>query len=134
MNNCMKYKNFSLPHFLPISRISFLVQLQNKNTWCIERLSPPIKNVPILSWLASSPPPPHVMTLKSPPNLNAPSGPINITTMIRQHTKFPPGRPTHRAIHCPTANFGQPSTCSITNPMLVTAFDTYLTPRSPGAW
>ena len=72
-------------------------------------------------------PPPHVMTLKSPPNLNAPSGPINITTMIRQHTKFPPGRPTHRAIHCPTANFGQPSTCSITNPMLVTAFDTYLT-------
>ena len=39
----------------------------------------------IILWLA-----PHMMTLKFPPNLYALPGPINMTTMIRQHTKFPP--------------------------------------------
>ena len=58
-----------------------------------------------------------------------------MTTMIRQHTKFrlllvPPGKPDHQAIHCPTANFGPLSRGSITNPMFITVFDAYLTPRS----
>ena len=62
-----------------------------------------------------------------------------MTIMIRQHTKFPPtvsspGQTITRLfIHCPTANFGPLSKDSITNPMLITAFDAYLTPRSPGA-
>ena len=80
-----------------------------------------------------------MMTLKYSPNLYALTGPINMTTMIRQHTKFPlllvlPGKPDHQAIHCPTANFGPLSRGNVTNPMLITAFDTYVTPRSPGAW
>ena len=65
--------------------------------------------------------------------------PINMTTMIRQNTKFPllldpPDRPDHKAIHCPTVNFGPISSDSVTNSILITGFDTYLTPMSPGAW
>ena len=48
-------------------------------------VSSPHKNGHISLWLA-----PHMMTLKSPRNLYALPGPINMTTMIRQHTKFPP--------------------------------------------
>ena len=49
--------------------------------------------------------------------------------MIRQHTKFSllldlPGKPDHQAIHCPIANFGPLSSGSVTNPMLITVFDT----------
>ena len=47
---------------------------------------------------------------------------------------FPLGKPSHQAIHYPTANFGPLSTGSITNSMLITAFDTNLTLRSLGAW
>ena len=46
----------------------------------------------------------------------------------------PLGKPDQQAIHSPTANFGPLSTGSVTNPMLITVFDTYLTLRSPGAW
>ena len=38
----------------------------------------------------------------------------------------PPDKPDHQAIHCPTANFGPLSRGSITNPILITVFDTYL--------
>ena len=80
-----------------------------------------------------------MMTLKSTPDLYAPLSSINKATMKRQYTVFPlllfrPGNPAHQAIHCPTANFGPLLTGSITNPMLITAFGTYLTPGSPGAW
>ena len=56
-----------------------------------------------------------------------------MTIMIRQNTKFPllldcPDRPDYQATHCPTANFGPLSSGSITNPILITVFDTYLTP------
>ena len=59
--------------------------------------------------------------------------------MIRQHKNFsllldPPGKPDHQSIHCPTANFGPLSRSSISNPILITVSDTYLTQRSPGAW
>ena len=47
----------------------------------------------------------------------------------------PPGKPDHQAIaNCSKANFGPLSSGSITNPMLITVFDTYLTLTSPGAW
>ena len=62
-----------------------------------------------------------------------------MTTMIGPNTKFPPtarspGKSDHQAIHCPTANVGPPSRGSVTNPILTPVFDTYLTPKSPGAW
>ena len=54
-----------------------------------------------------------------------------MTTMIRQHTKFPTSaaKPVHQATHCPTTNFEPLLRGSVTNPMLITAFDTYSTPR-----
>ena len=62
-----------------------------------------------------------------------------MAAMIRQYTKFllllvPPGKPVHQAIDYPTANFRPLSRDSVPNPMLITAFDTYLIPRSLGAW
>ena len=88
-----------------------------------------------LLWLG-----PHMTTLKSPPNLNVPPSPLNMTTMMRQHTKFPslllvcPGKPVHQAIHYPTANFGPLLRGSVANPILITSFDTYMSARSLGAW
>ena len=78
-----------------------------------------------------------MMALK-PLNLYAPQRPINMTTMIKQHTKFPPTASSprqtfHQAIHCPTANSGPLSKDSVTNLMLIIAFDAYLTPRSSRA-
>ena len=63
----------------------------------------------------------------------------NMTTMIRQYTKFPlllvsPGKPVYQPIHYPIANFRPLSRGSVPNPMLITAFNTYLSPRSMGAW
>ena len=43
----------------------------------------------------------------------------------------PPGKPDHRAIYCPMANFGPLSKGSVTNPMLMTVFDPKVT-RSLG--
>ena len=43
------------------------------------------------------------------------------------------GKPNHQAIHCSTANFGPLSRGSVTNPILITVFETYLTSRSPGS-
>ena len=45
-----------------------------------------------------------------------------------------PGKPDQQAVHFPTANFGPLSRDSFTYPVLITVFDTYLTPRSPVAW
>ena len=103
----------------------------------------PHKNGPIPLWLA-----PHLITSKSPSaNLYALPSPINMTTMIRQNTKCyiqntkykvlvlntllldPPGKPNHQHIHCPTANFELLSRGSITNPILITVGDTYLTSK-----
>ena len=62
-----------------------------------------------------------------------------MTTMIRQNIMLPllldpPGKPDHQAIYCPTANFGPLSRGSVTIPILITVFDTYLTPTSPAPW
>ena len=46
----------------------------------------------------------------------------------------PPGKPVHQANHYPTANFRPLLRGSVPNPILITAFDTYLSPRSLGAW
>ena len=64
---------------------------------------------------------------------------MNMATMIGKNTKFPPGarsppgKPDHQAIHFPTDYFG-PLLRDIINPILITAFDTYLIPRSPTTW
>ena len=77
-----------------------------------------------------------MMILNPLPNLYSPPSPLNMTTMMRQHTNFPlvlvpQNKPVHQAIHYPTANFGPLSKGSVTNPMLITAFDTHLTAISP---
>ena len=74
---------------------------------------------------------------------NSPPISMNMTTMEKdntQHTtnKFPLrldplGKPDHQALQCPTANFGPLLKGSVTNQMLITVFDIYLTPKSPGA-
>ena len=89
-----------------------------------------IGSIPL--WLA-----PRMMTLKSLPNLNALPGPINITTMIRKHTRFPPTASSLRQTLSPGcslshSNFGPLSRDSVTNLMLITVFDAFLTPRSLG--
>ena len=94
------------------------------------------KNGPIPFWSPLPPLPPNNYS-KISLYLYALTGTINMTTMISQHTKFPltlvpPGKPNHQAIYCPTANFGRLSRGKITNPILITAFDAYLIPRSPG--
>ena len=61
--------------------------------------------------------------------------------MIRQNIKFPLLLDpldktrvfTYQATHFPTANVGPLLRGSITIPILITVFGTYLTPRSPGA-
>ena len=73
-----------------------------------------------------------MITSKSPPNLYALQSPMNMTTMITQHTNFPPldppGKPDHQVTDS-TANFGPLSKGNITKSMLVPVFDTYLTPQ-----
>ena len=44
----------------------------------------------------------------------------------------PPGKPDQEAIHSPTTNFGPLLRGSVTDPMLITVFDSSLTPRSSG--
>ena len=92
--------------------------------------------VPSLSGL---PPPSHMITWKySRTYLYALSSPINMTYMIRQHTVFSPTARSSRqtwsaGYSLSTANFWLLSRSSITNRMLITVFDTYLNPSSPGA-
>ena len=98
--------------------------------WCFQGSTAPIKTGPNTLRLD-----PHMMTLKSSPNnLCAPLSPINITTMIRQHAKFPPctSKPVHEAIHYPTANFGPLLRGSVNNQApgdLGVMFDTNMTPK-----
>ena len=61
-----------------------------------------------------------------------------MTAMKRQHKNsppllIPPGKPDLDGIPYPTSYFGPLSNCSVTKPMLITAFDAYLTPRLRGA-
>ena len=53
------------------------------------------------------------------------------TYKISPYCQFP--QPDHQAIHCPVTNFGPLVRGSVTNLILITAFDAYLTPRSLGA-
>ena len=73
--------------------------------------------------------------------LNALPSPINMTTTIR-HASFPllldpTGKPNNQVIHSPTANFGPLSRGSVINFYVNHCdnhFNTYLTPKLPGAW
>ena len=62
----------------------------------------------------------------------------NMTTIIRQNTKFHPNARSPRQTWSPgyslPDNFGPLSRGSVTNPILITVFDTHLTLRSLGAW
>ena len=58
--------------------------------------------------------------------------------MIRQYKSSPLllvalSKPVHQVIHYHTANFRPLSRGSVSNPMLITVFDTYLSSRSLGA-
>ena len=46
----------------------------------------------------------------------------------------PKGKPVHQVFNCPTVISGPLSSGSVTNLMLVTAFNNYLTPRSAEVW
>ena len=87
--------NFSLPHFSSIPSNLALLQLPNQNfdmvSWGIN--FPLSFYGPIFLWLS-----PHMTILKSPRNLYAIRSPINMTTMITQHTKFPPTPRSSRKI------------------------------------
>ena len=129
----MKYNTFLYPMSEPSRPTYSSSNCQIKiSAWCLEGSTPPNKNVPFVAC-------PPYDGFKILPNLYAPPSLINMTTMKRQHKNFllllvPPDKPVHQAIHYPTANFGPLLRGSITNPMLITVFDTYLTPVSPGAW
>ena len=129
----MKYKYFPTPFFTPAIT-------KSKSLHGVLRVNFPHKNGPIPLWLV-----PDLITSKS----NHPPGQSMLfqvlliwqlrTLMIDKIQSFPltldsPAKPDHQGIHCPIANFGLLSTSSITNPILITVFDTYLTPRSPGPW
>ena len=80
-----------------------------------------------------------MITSKPPPNLYSLPSPINMTIMTDNIQSFPllldpPGKPDPHTIHGPTANFGPLSRGSATNLLSTIVFDTYLMPRSPGAW
>ena len=127
--------NISLPHFL-------LLQLPNQNLYMVSWGSTsPMKMVPSLCGL------PPIGYLQNPPTPPPPQSMLFQvlliwqlrTLMIDKIQSFPltldsPAKPDHQGIHCPIANFGLLSTSSITNPILITVFDTYLTPRSPEPW
>ena len=84
----------------------------------------PDKNGPIPLWLAL-----HLITWKSPlppfpTNVYALPSHINMTTMIRQNTRFPPttrppGKPDHHGITWSRANFGPLQRGSVTNSILI---------------
>ena len=62
-----------------------------------------------------------------------------MTNMIRQHTEFrpsarSPAKPDQQAIYFPSTDLEPLSKGSVTNPMLIIVFNTYLIPRSPRAW
>ena len=95
----------------------------------------PHKSGPITSWLA----PPPFDNFKIPSNLYTLPSPINMTAMIRQNTvssccQIPQVNLITRLFTAPQGNFGPLSKGRVINPVLITVLDTYLTPRSPGAW
>ena len=132
----MKCKRFPAPFFNHfIQNSPTIAKLQSLHGAL--RVSFPHKNGPIPLWLA---PPSPFDNFKSPcPNVYALPSPINMTTMIRQNTKFPSiarsSRQTWSPGYSPPHSYFAPlSRGSVTNPILITVFNTYLTPRSMGAW
>ena len=94
----------------------------------------PHKNGPIPLWLVSPP----FDTFKIPPTYML-FQVLQIWQLLSNKIQSflllldTPGKPDHQVIHCPAANFGSLSRGSVTNHILITVFDTYLTLRSPGA-
>ena len=126
MNNCMKQKLFPVPFLTISSNLIF--------TWCLQVSTFPIKMVPSL---------PPYDNFKIFPQLVCSSKSYKYKkydkTTYRVSPPPPlllddsPSKPDHQAIHCPKANFKPLPRGSITNPMLITMFDTYFILRSPGA-
>ena len=82
----MKYKLFLASFFNHFIQPSSPPTAKLKSLHGILRYQRPHKNGPITLWLA-----PHMITSKDlSPNLYALPSLINLTTMIRQHTKFLP--------------------------------------------
>ena len=131
----MKYKLFRAPFLTISSNLAYNCQIKIF-TWCLEGSTSPIKMVLFLFGL-----PPYDNFKISPfpqPICSSKSyeyGKYDKTTYrVSRLLLDPPGKTDQQAIHCPTANFQPLSRGSITNPMLIIVFDTYLTTRSPGAW
>ena len=81
----MKYKLFLASFFNHFIQPSSPPTAKLKSLHGILRYQRPHKNGPITLWLV-----PHMITSKDlSPNLYALPSPVNVTTMIRQHTKFP---------------------------------------------
>ena len=102
-------------------------------TWRLKRSTSPIKIDLSLCGF------PSIRYLQNPPQRLCSSKSYEYDNYDKKIRSFPllldpPGKIDHQAIHCPTANFGPLSRCSVTNAILITVFDNYLTPRSPGAW
>ena len=102
----------------------------------------PHKNGPILLWLApnlitskSKPPPKPIRSSKSYKYDNYDKTKYKVSPYCKSFPLLldPPGKPDHQATHCPTANFGPVSRGSITYSILITVFDTYLTPKVTGS-
>ena len=89
----------------------------------------PHKNGPIPLWLA-----PYLITSKSPQSIRSSKSYKYDNYDKTKYRLDLPGRPDHQAIHFPRANLGPLSRSSLTNPIIIIVFDTYLTPSSPGVW
>ena len=101
-------------------------------TWCLEGSTPPIKMVSSLHGL-----PPYNDFKVSPQTIYYSHRYNNYdqaTHKVSPYCHFPQRKPAHQATHCPTTNFEPLSRGSVINLMLITVFDTCLTPRSSGAW
>ena len=81
----MKNNHFPAPSFNHFIQPSPPTIVKLKSLHGILRGQRPQKNSPNPLWLG-----PHLITSKSSPNLYALPTPINMTTIIRQNTKFPP--------------------------------------------
>ena len=132
----MKYKHFSAPFFNHFMQPSPPTIAKSKSIHGVMRGQ-------LFPWKWSHPfvacPSFDNFKIPPPPNLHGLPTPINMTTMIKQNTKFPPTARYPR--HTWSPGYSLPPQVTLDHyrgqrqePHHITVFDTYLTPRSPGAW
>ena len=118
----MKYKRFPAPFF------NHFIQLSSPTIAKLKSLHGVMKDqLPPLKWSHPFATYHPLDNFKIPSNPYALPSPINMTIMIRKNTNFPP------AARFPRQTWSLLSRGSLTNPILITVFDTYLTSRSQGA-